>query len=34
MLLIMDPEARQVLKMADCIAAVERAFAEEARGTR
>jgi alanine dehydrogenase len=32
MLLIMDPEARQVLKMADCIAAMERAFAEEARG--
>ena len=32
MLLIMDPEVRQVLKMSDCIAAMERAFAEEARG--
>src|SRR5881398_706576 len=32
MLLITDPEVRQVLKMADCIAAMERAFAEEARG--
>src|SRR5437016_9204592 len=32
MLLIMDPEVRQVLKMVDCIAAMERAFAEEARG--
>ena len=32
MLLINDGEVRQVLKMADCIAAMERAFAEEARG--
>src|SRR5438552_13214628 len=32
MLLISDPEVRQVLKMDDCIAAMERAFAEEARG--
>ena len=32
MLLISDPEVRQVLKMTDCIAAMERAFAEEARG--
>ena len=32
MLLIIDPEVRQVLKMGDCIAAMERAFAEEARG--
>jgi ornithine cyclodeaminase/alanine dehydrogenase-like protein (mu-crystallin family) len=31
-LLITDPEVRQVLKMADCIKAMERAFAEEARG--
>ncbi len=32
MLLISDPEVGQVLKMSDCIAAMERAFAEEARG--
>ena len=32
MLLITDVEVRQVLKMADCIEAMERAFAEEARG--
>ena len=32
MLLITDPEVRQVLTMSDCIAAMERAFAEEARG--
>src|SRR2546430_14607090 len=32
MLLISDPEVRQVLKMRDCIDAMERAFAEEARG--
>ena len=32
MLLISDPEVRQVLKMRDCIEAMERAFAEEARG--
>ena len=32
MLLIMDPEVRQVLKMRECIEAMERAFAEEARG--
>jgi alanine dehydrogenase len=32
MLLITDLEVRQVLKMSDCIAAMERAFAEEARG--
>ena len=32
MLLINDGEVRQVLKMADCITAMERAFAEEARG--
>ena len=32
MLLITDPEVRQVLKMHDCIDAMERAFAEEARG--
>jgi ornithine cyclodeaminase/alanine dehydrogenase-like protein (mu-crystallin family) len=32
MLLITDPEVRQVLKMGDCIDAMERAFAEEARG--
>ena len=32
MLLITDPEAREVLNMGDCIAAMERAFAEEARG--
>jgi len=31
-LLISDAEAREVLKMADCIGAMERAFAEEARG--
>jgi ornithine cyclodeaminase/alanine dehydrogenase-like protein (mu-crystallin family) len=32
MLLINDTEVRQVLKMGDCIEAMERAFAEEARG--
>lgn len=32
MLLISDPEVRQVLNMADCIGAMERAFAEEAKG--
>ncbi|MBI4526758.1 MAG: ornithine cyclodeaminase family protein [Deltaproteobacteria bacterium] len=32
MLLISDPEVRQVLTMRDCIEAMERAFAEEARG--
>lgn len=32
MLLINDDEVRQVLKMRDCIEAMERAFAEEARG--
>lgn len=32
MLLISDSEARQVLNMADCIEAMERAFAEEAKG--
>jgi ornithine cyclodeaminase/alanine dehydrogenase-like protein (mu-crystallin family) len=32
MLLITDLEVRQVLKMSDCIVAMERAFAEEARG--
>ena len=32
MLLISDPEVRQVLNMADCIEAMERAFAEEAKG--
>jgi len=32
MLLIMDPEVREVLNMRDCIDAMERAFAEEARG--
>lgn len=32
MLLISDPEVRQVLKMDECIAAMERAFAEEGRG--
>lgn len=32
MLLITDPEVRQVLKMRDCIEAMERAFAEEAHG--
>ena len=32
MLLITDPEVRQVLKMRECIDAMERAFAEEARG--
>ena len=32
MLLISDPEVRQVLNMRDCIEAMERAFAEEARG--
>jgi len=31
-LLITDPEVRQVLTMRDCIDAMERAFAEEARG--
>jgi len=31
-LLISDPEARQVLKMGACIEAMERAFAEEAQG--
>jgi ornithine cyclodeaminase/alanine dehydrogenase-like protein (mu-crystallin family) len=32
MLLITDPEVRQVLTMQDCIQAMDRAFAEEARG--
>lgn len=32
MLLISDGEVRETLKMADCIEAMERAFAEEARG--
>src|SRR5947208_15450947 len=32
MLLIRDLEVRQVLNMGDCIEAMERAFAEEARG--
>jgi len=32
MLLITDPEVRQVLNIRDCIDAMERAFAEEARG--
>jgi len=32
MLLITDPEVRQVLNMRECIEAMERAFAEEARG--
>lgn len=32
MLLITDLEARQVLRMAECIEAMEEAFAEEARG--
>jgi alanine dehydrogenase len=32
MLLINDAEVRQVLKMRDCIEAMEKAFAEEARG--
>jgi ornithine cyclodeaminase/alanine dehydrogenase-like protein (mu-crystallin family) len=32
MLLISDPEVRRVLNMSDCIDAMERAFAEEARG--
>ena len=32
MLLITDPEGRQVLKMHDCIGALARAFAEEVRG--
>src|SRR5207247_2384682 len=32
MLLISDPEVRQVLTVGDCIEAMERAFAEEARG--
>jgi len=32
MLLISDPEVRQVLRMRDCVEAMERAFAEEARG--
>lgn len=31
-LLITDPEVREVLKMSDCIEAMERAFGEEARG--
>jgi alanine dehydrogenase len=31
-LFIGDPEVRRVLNMADCIEAMERAFAEEARG--
>lgn len=33
MLLISDPEVRQVLSMRDCVEVVERAFAEETRGT-
>jgi ornithine cyclodeaminase/alanine dehydrogenase-like protein (mu-crystallin family) len=32
MLLIIDDEVRQVLMVSDCIEAMERAFAEEARG--
>src|SRR5207244_11295043 len=32
MLLISDPEVRQVLTLRDCIDAMERAFAEEAHG--
>src|SRR6202023_2667243 len=32
MLLITDPEVRQVLNMRDCIEAMERAFTEEALG--
>src|SRR6266849_6289988 len=32
MLLITDPEVKKVLKMRECIEAMERAFAEEARG--
>ena len=32
MLLITDPEVKRVLNMGDCIEAMERAFAEEARG--
>ena len=32
MLLITDPEVKKVLNMGDCIEAMERAFAEEARG--
>ena len=32
MLLITDPEVKKVLKMGECIEAMERAFAEEARG--
>ncbi len=32
MLLITDPEVKKVLNMRDCIDAMERAFAEEARG--
>lgn len=32
MLLISDPEVKQVLDMGECIEAMERAFAEEARG--
>src|SRR5690348_13836335 len=32
MLLISDPEVRQVITVRDCIEAMERAFAEEARG--
>jgi hypothetical protein len=31
-LLICDPEVKQVLRMTDCIEAMEWAFAEEARG--
>ncbi|MDH3442437.1 MAG: ornithine cyclodeaminase family protein [Deltaproteobacteria bacterium] len=32
MLLITDPEVREVLNISDCIHAMDRAFAEEARG--
>ena len=32
MLLITDPEVKKVLKMGECIEAMERAFTEEARG--
>ena len=32
MLLITDSEVKQVLRVSDCIALMERAFAEEARG--
>jgi len=32
MLLISDPEVRQVLSMGDCIEVMERAFAEESKG--